>query len=224
MNSRILLVAGAVAAAGCARSYAELTPAVGATPAAGPGDGALGTAAGVQVSAHMQAWHFDPPGLETKVTPVLMQFANNADRPIVVRYKDITLTDGGGTRYDIIPPYDIGGEVSVPVTIQDPYYYNGYAYAYRTAPMYVRYAGGFAYDPQYYQPYLTVYTDIPLPTQQMVQRALPEGVINPGATAGGFVYFKAFHRGERVFTLRADIVDEASGAVLGTVRIPFLAN
>ena len=224
VQSKLLLVACVAAAAGCGRSYAELSPAVGATPASGPGEGAVATAAGVRVSAHAQAWHFDPPDLESKVTPVLIELANNGDRNIVVRYKDIALTDAGGTRYEAIPPYNISGTLSVPVTVQDPYFYNGYAYAYRYAPMYVRYAGGFVYDPQYYQPYLTVYTDVALPTPEMVQRSLPEGAIAPGGTAGGFVYFKAFRRGERLLTLHVDMIDQTSGEILGTAKIPFIAN
>lgn len=225
MYSRILLVASAVAIAGCARQYAELSPAVGAVPASGPGEGAVASAAGVQVSAHMQAWHFDPPDLDHKLTPVLMQFTNNSARAIVIRYKDMALTDAGGARYDVIPPYDISGTLSVPVTIQNPYAYNGYAYNYRYAAAYVPYdAGGFVYDPYYYRPYVTVYTNVPLPTPEMVSRSLPEGPVPAGATAGGFVFFRSFPRGERLLTLRVDIIDQASSAMLGTVTIPFVAH
>lgn len=225
MISRIILVASAVAVAGCARQYAELTPAVGAVPASGPGDGAVASAAGVQVAAHMQAWHFDPPDLEHKVTPVLIEFSNNSARPVLIRYKNIVLADADGARYDVIPPYSITGTLSVATTIQNPYVYNGYLYNYRYAPRYVRYdAGGFVYDPNYYPQYVTVYTNVPLPTPEMVSRALPEGPLPAGATAGGFVYFKSFRRGERLLTLRVDIIDAASSAVLGTVTIPFVAS
>ncbi len=225
MNRRLLLVASAAAIAGCARSYAELSPAVGTVPAPGPGEGAVATAAGVLVSAHAQAWHFDPPDLETKVTPILIAVTNNRDRSIVIRYQDIVLADNGGTRYDVIPPYNINAKLHVPITIQDPYLYTGYLYNYRYAPMYVRYNGGYFYDPYVeYRPYTTVYTDVALPTPEMVTRSLREGVVAAGGTAGGFVYFQAFHRGERVLTLIVNIVDEASSTVIGTVRIPFVAS
>lgn len=130
MNSRLLLVASAVAASACARSYAELSPAVGAVPASGPGEGAVANVAGVQVVARTQAWHFDPPNLEEKVTPMMIEVTNNSDRAILLHYKDITLTDEGGTHYDVIPPYSVNGTLSVPVTIQDPYYSTGgYAFS-----------------------------------------------------------------------------------------------
>jgi len=216
------------AASACARSYAILTPAVGATPASGPGDGAEAIAAGVRVAAHAQAWHFDPPDLETKATPILLEFTNNGDRQILVRYDHIRLTDAAGHQLDVIPPYNVEGTVSVPVTVQQPYYFGRYTYApylYRFSPTYVRYNGGFAYDPQYYQPYVTIYTDVALPTPEMLQRALPEGVIPPGGTAGGFVYFKKLHRGgEKLLTLRVDLIDQNSGEVVGTAKIPFIAS
>ena len=227
MNSRLLLVAATVAASACARSYAELTPAVGTTPAPGPGEGASAIAAGVQVVAHTQAWHFDPPNLVSKATPILLEVTNNSDRTILLHYDQIALTDAGGNKIDVIPPYNIEGTVSVPVTVQQPYYFGRYTYApyaYRFSPTYVRYNGGFAYDPQYYQPYVTIYTDIALPTPEMLQRALPEGAIQPGGTAGGFVYFKRFRRGEQVLTLRVNIVDETSGEIVGTAKIPFVTN
>jgi hypothetical protein len=227
VNSRLLLVAGTVAASACARSYAELTPAVGTTPVSGPGEGAEAIAAGVRVVARTQAWHFDPPDLATKATPILLEFTNNTDRTILVRYDHIALTDAAGHRLDVIPPYNIDGTVSVPVTVQQPYYYGRYTYApyaYRFSPTYVRYNSAFAYDPQYYQPYVTIYTDVALPTPEMLQRALPEGAIQPGGTTGGFVYFNKIRRGEKLLTLRVDIIDETSGEVVGTAKIPFIAN
>jgi hypothetical protein len=229
VNSRILLVAGVVAAAGCARTYAELSPAAGATPASGPGEGAVAVAAGVQVSAHAQAWHFDPPDLETKVTPILIEVANNTDRAITLHYKDIALVDNYGS-YAAIPPYNISGRLSVPVTVQDPYYTryiiapNVYGWPPLYSPSYSGYYGGYYYQSNYYQPYLTVYANVPLPTPEMVQRALPEGEIAPRGTAGGFIYFKSFGRDQRLMTLTVDIVDAASNQMIGTAQIPFVAH
>ena len=232
MKSRLILVAGVVAASACARSYAELSPAVGATPAgAGPGEGAVANVANVELVARTQAWHFDPPDLETKATPVLLEFTNNRDHPIVLRYDHIVLADAAGHHLDVIPPYDIDGKVSVPVTVQNPGYFGAYTYApylYPIAPTYLRatsaYNGGVVYGASYYQPYLTVYTDVALPTPEMLQRALPEGAIASGGAAGGFVYFKKIRRGEQVLTLHVDIIDKGTGDILGTAKIPFVAH
>jgi hypothetical protein len=58
----------------------------------------------------------------------------------------------------------------------------------------------------------------------MVQRALPEGVLEAGGRASGFVYFEPLDRDARTLTLAVQIVDAASGAVLGTAQIPFVAH
>jgi len=58
----------------------------------------------------------------------------------------------------------------------------------------------------------------------MVQRALPEGVLSPGGTAEGFVYFQALHRDAHSLTLAVDVVDANTNAVIGTAQIPFVAK
>jgi len=232
MSSRIFLAAGAVVGAvwtlGCARTVAELTPAPGATRASGTGEGATATVAGVQVVARSKAWRWDPTDLDTKVTPILVEFQNNGDRPVIVRYNHISLMDDAGNRFNVMPPYDIDGTLSEAFTVQNPYYgFNRFAvapYLSRWYPRFSRYDGAFAYDPAYYRPYYTRYLTVALPTPEMVHRALPEGVISSGGRAAGFVYFEAFHRGAKSLTLDVDIVDAVSGAVLGTAQIPFMAS
>jgi hypothetical protein len=49
--------------------------------------------------------------------------------------------------------------------------------------------------------------------------ALPEGVLAPGRTARGFVYFERPPRGVAQATLTVRLVD-ADGAPLGVVAIP----
>ena len=232
MNSRIFLAAGAVAgamwASGCTRTVAELSPAPGATRVSGTGEGATATIASVQVIARTKAWHWDPADLDTKVTPMLVEFQNNGTRPVIIRYNHISLTDDAGNRFAVMPPYDIDGTLSESYTVQNPYYgfsrFSVAPYLSRWYPRFSRYDGAFAYDPAYYRPYYTRYVNVALPTPEMVQRALPEGVIAPGGHAGGFVYFEAFHRGAKTLTLNVDVVDAVTGAVLGTAQIPFMAS
>jgi len=232
MNSRIILAAGAVAGAAwglaCARTVAELTPAPGATPVSGVGNAAMATVASVQVIARSKAWHFDPSDLDTKVTPILIEMQNNGTRPVIVRYNHISLTDDAGNRFAVMPPYDIDGTVAETYTVRNPYYgFNRFEvapYLSRWYPRFSRYDGAFAYDPAYYRPYYDRYAAIQLPTADMVQRALPEGVISPSGRAEGFVYFEAFKRGAKMLTLNVDVVDAVTGAVLGTAQIPFMAS
>ena len=81
------------------------------------------------------------------------------------------------------------------------------------------FAGG--YDAGYYSPYYTAYVKVELPTMDMVQRALPEGVLSPDGTANGFVYFESFDRDAQILTLTIDLVDAETNCPLGQAKIPF---
>lgn len=228
MNSRLLMVASAVMAAACSRTVAELTPGPGAAPVGGAGQGATATAAGVQVIARSKAWHWNPTDLDSKVTPLLIEMHNNGDRPVLVRYNHVSLADDAGNRFNVMPPYDIDGTVNEAFMVRNPYYgfsrFSVAPYLSRWYPRFSRWDGAFAYDPAYYRPYVTRYAEVALPTADMVQRALPEGVMSPGGSAEGFVYFEAFKRGAKTLTLNVDIVDATTGSVIGTAMIPFLAS
>ena len=151
-----------------------------ATPVGGPGRGAVTTAAGIRVAAHAGAWQWGPSDLDTKVTPILLELQNNGQMPVLVRYNHITLPDSLGHRFAAMPPYDTNGSLSEAYTIQNPIYgFDRFAvapYLSRWYPRFTRYDGAFAYDPTYYTPYVTRYHTVQLPTVDMVQRALPEGV------------------------------------------------
>src|SRR5262249_40500743 len=152
------------------------------------------TAAGVTVEAHADAWQWVPKDLDAKVTPLLVTLENKSDRPILVRYNRFHLTTGAGRQYSAMPPYDINGTVSETYTVRNAHYpYAAFAiapYLSRWYPAMRRYSGAFLYDPIYYDPYLTRFREIQLPTADMVQRSLPEGVLEPGGRLTGFVYFE----------------------------------
>jgi hypothetical protein len=118
--------------------------------------------------------------------------------------------------------------VSEAYTVQNPFYgfsrFSVAPYLSRWYPRFNRYSGTFGYDGSYYSPYVTRYQQVALPTVDMVQRALPEGVLEAGGSAMGFVYFESLHRDAKMLTLAVEIVDAASGTAVGTARIPFTAN
>lgn len=223
-----VVLAASAAAGACSRTTAILTPAPNATPAGGPGRGAVATAAGVRVTAHAGAWQWGPTDLATKVTPILLEMQNNGNVPVLLRYNRIALTDAAGHHFAAMPPYDTDGSLSEAYTVQNPYYgFNGFAvapYLSRWYPRFSRYNGAFAYDQAYYRPYVTRYEQIRLPTVDMVQRALPEGVLSPAGSASGFVYFEPLDRDAKMVTLTVDIVNAETSAVLGTASIPFVAQ
>lgn len=225
---RTLMIAGLVGAAGCNRTIAKINTAPGDVTVPGIGVGATATAADVRVVARAQAWKWDPTDLKTKATPFLVELHNDGTHPVLVRYNRITLTDADGHVFNAMPPYDVDAKLTESYTVMNPYYgFDRFAiapYLSRWYPRFSRYAGAFVYDPAYYSPYITRYRDVRLPTADMVQRALPEGVLSPGGTAAGFVYFEPLHRDAKTLTLSVDMVDAVTGNVLGTARIPFTAS
>jgi hypothetical protein len=222
----MLCIVGALGAAGCARNYAKLTPAPSASLVSGPGGGAGTIVEGVRVIARSEAWHWDPTNLHSKVTPILIELQNLGSRNVALRYQRITLVDASdGTVFHAMPPYDINASVKQKVTMVYPY--SGYAVApYLSGyyPSLAGYRGAWAYDAGYYSPYYTSYVKVELPTMDMIQRALPEGVLSPDGTANGFVYFESLNRHAGQMNLRIEMVDADSNCPLGTAVIPFMTR
>jgi hypothetical protein len=82
------------------------------------------------------------------------------------------------------------------------------------------YAGGPWYGP--YAPYYWSYPyEVPLPTEDMLTRALPEGVLEPGGTLDGFLYFQGVIRRENAVSLQVQLVDAKTNENIGTLDIPF---
>lgn len=231
MTHRHLLAIGAVTLSslcGCSRSVAILQPAPGTTPAAVAGRGAMTTVDGVKVVASAEAWQWDPADLKTKATPILIEVQNDGTHPVLIRYNQITLTDAEGHRFNAMPPYDVNGTISEAYTIQNPYYgFNRFTvapYLSRWYPRFSRFDGAFAYDASYYSPYITRYQSVRLPTVEMVQRALPEGVLEPGGRAMGFVYFEPMDKDARTVSLGVRLIDARTNSSIGTASVPFLAR
>lgn len=54
----------------------------------------------------------------------------------------------------------------------------------------------------------------------MATKALPEGVLQPGGSISGYLYFQGGDvAGERA-TFRMDVVDAGTGRLMGTARVP----
>ena len=230
IKKTIILAAmgSAVVVGACHRTQAILSPAPNATVVGGPGRGAVAEVAGLRVEAHAGAWQWGPSDLETKVTPILLDLKNNSSSPVTIRYNQVTLTDAMGHHFAAMPPYNIEGTVSEQYMVENPYYaYDRFTvapYLSRWYPRFSRYAGTFAYDPTYYSPYITEYQRVNLPTVDMVQRALPEGVLEPGGHLSGFVYFQPLDRDAQTVTLAVRVTDARNNAPMGNVRIPFVAR
>ncbi|MGM0575369.1 MAG: hypothetical protein ACQEXJ_06535 [Myxococcota bacterium] len=207
-------------------SRPELKPAPGAEElASGPGSGARASAAGVTVEARAGAWSGFPETLD-EVTPLLLAVANDGDVPVRVRYAEIGLATQDGVRLAALPPLALDEEQVEPVE-SVPYSWSGFyvaPYGAHYYPEHEAWAGGFLVDRVYYDTHYPALRRVDLPTPDMIRRALPEGVVEPGGRVMGFVYFQELPEGAEQATLTMDVVHAATGRTIDTVRIPFVVD
>ncbi|MBE2253878.1 MAG: hypothetical protein IAE78_30390 [Myxococcus sp.] len=191
------------------------------------------------------AWVGDPPGLADVLTPVHVAFENRSARPLRVSYRDCTLVGRSGFRYAALPPFPtpppVGavertGEVvladyhpatPVPKGVKPrPVHPRAPPSRFFIAPPYVGWYPGIVVWPHpwhwhvHYAPLYATW-QVPLPTHDMLERALPEGVLQPGGRVSGFLYFQRVER-ESAVTLEVQLVDAESAQPMGVAQLPFL--
>lgn len=200
---------------------AELVPGQGALPAPDFSDGAVAEAAGVRVSATGDGWRGEPSNLETHYTPVLVRIENNSPHQLVIRYQKFEFQNAQ-RNYDAIPPYDV--DISTVDAIDVPAYtLRSFAVAPYLTRFYSRvppWSSPFRYDPAWYTGRYTAWRELQLPTADMVRMALPEGVLDPGGVAEGFVYFERIADDDRQVALNLDLTMPI-GDNFGRVQVPF---
>jgi hypothetical protein len=182
--------------------------------------------AGIQLSARAHAWRNVPSTLEMIVTPIFVTIENNGTVPLRVRREDFALVAADGARSVARGPYEIEGFASehAPAGFAYPRASFGIGHGW--------YRGGrfglgmplggdpFLYDDYYYP----TFVNVPLPTGDMIQMALPERVLEPGARAEGFLYFDRVDRKAKRVDVTARLVNATSGDQIGTITIPFVVD
>ena len=219
-----LLIGLALIVSGCA---ATLEPAPEAYRVGGIGRSAAASAAGVYIVASAEAWRGCPTDLRGVVTPMLVTVDNaNGTRPVIIRYNHFALETDAGARLAAVPPFQITGSVIEPVRMS--YYPRaGFHVAPYLSPYYPGWSafhGPFVYDPFYYDRYFPTFARVRLPTNDMIQRALPEGAIDPGGRIAGFVYFEEIPKHTKAVTFVAALVEAGTSTEFGVVRIPFVVD
>jgi hypothetical protein len=221
---------------GCAHGP-ELRPAPGAQRVQGEDFAASTVMQGVRVVVDGDAWGGTPAQLRT-VTPIKVRLENNSGRPLLVRFEDFSLVTPEGRELAALPPLKIEGTAMVQ-TPPDAEFAGGSGFAGTLEPGFgaSRKPSAPGYDTVF--PHLGpwdgplawsgVYDDtwysawpVELPTQDMVQKAIPEGVVSPGGQVDGFLYFQEAPEEAQQVAFQARLVDAQSGQRFGSVRIPFL--
>ena len=226
------VAAALLLAAGCIPET-QLRPDPSAQRLQGDKDAARAEASGVQLVADGAAWKGMPENLERSLTPVRVTLENRSGRPVRLAYGDFALVSPESHfRYAAIPPLTLSG-----ASLSSGYGGSGREDFLPLGPgpgwgygPYGRYASGGRWgrgpfigpyrDPFYPYPY-AAQCEERLPTQDMLEQALPEGTLEDGGRVEGFLYFQGVAARESRVVLQARLVDASSGEPLGTLDIPF---
>jgi hypothetical protein len=186
-------------------------------------------AAGVTVSVETDAWPLDEP-LDPGVQPFRLEIRNRSGRSLQLRYDQVTLVGASGDRYAVVPLYDVllagtESEYGKPlVKIEKPKFGQ---ISFRIAPGYSEifpnsetFPSHFGDDREYTRFYERQFDPALKPTVQMFERLLPEGVIDDGGLASGFLYFADVDPWEPGLTLELRLVDAEDGLSFGTATVP----
>jgi len=185
---------------------------------------------GVQVLVEGDAWHANPKDLEKVMTPIRVTVHNRSAQPIRVTFSDFALESPTATRVSPLPPFSmhtLGPTRSTVVSAPDyaydgwfaPYYGGGY---YTTMSPWWR---PWAYEPGFYDDRFVEWR-VQLPTEEMLRAALPEGVIEPGGHASGFLYFPGVlpKNTGTAYSLTASFAPEKGARSLAKVEIPLVTK
>lgn len=239
-----LAVLFALVALGCATP--ALVPAPEATRAAGRPKVAVDEVAGVRLSADGGAWKGSPAELPTILTPIRVVVENRSGHPLRVAYRDFSLLgEDSGFRYAALPPFSIQGTISsaaapgavLPAAyppaspVRPPRVLNP-AWESRRFLLARPYLGfyrglspwpyGWDWDLAYHGHWFPEWPT-QLPTEDMLNKALPEGVVEDGGHIAGFIYFQRTRQDGEV-QLQFQLTDAQSGEQIGTASVPFIVR
>ncbi len=215
------LIPLALLAAGCVHYGPELVPAPGAALVPGQEFQAAAADNGVRVTVSGERWKGDPSDLGALVTPLRVTLANQGGEPLRIQYGDFALVSSTGFRSSAMSPF----RIQRPGTTVQPFYpWYGFNIAPRWSPFYPSIApwGGW-WD---YGPYGDGFAEVrePLPSHDMLSKALPEGVLQPGGTVSGYLYFQHVGRGIGSLQFQAVLISPNTAQKVADLRLPFVVR
>jgi len=204
----------------------KLMPASGYTSSIGRRSLAGESRSGLTVTADASVWDSPPQRLTTEVTPVWVTLRNETGRPLRVQYDEFTLRGASGATYIALAPYvsraprsNQGFEVQDGGDF-DNFYVAPYVAA--TYPWLPVWNGPLPHGPSIY----SVAWRAGLPSASMLERALPEGVMEDSGTASGYLYFQKVRAQEGKVTLLAGLQEPAGARQqthqVASIEIPFV--
>lgn len=244
---RLIVVLGGLLFVGCVQPV--LVPGPGAVQVPGSG-AAFVEVAGVRLWAD-GAWRGSPVELPEYLTPVSLTLENRSGRSVRLAYEDFTLLGASGVRYAALPPFSLNAPTTErevapgAVVLADyhpaapvarprhppprPVHPRIHVHRFWVAPPYGGLYVGlplwphlWAWNAAYYQQWRAAWP-AQLPSEDMLQRALPEGALEDGGVVAGTVYFQYAGR-EAAVQLQLHLHDAQTGGSLGTAVVPFVVR
>lgn len=178
---------------------------------------AVSSAGGVEINAVANAWRGWPAELGRLVTPVRVSIANRGEVAVRVDVRRLSLALPEGGRLAATLPAEVRGPAAEAAPGSLP------AAGLALGPNRENSGPGWAlnepaFDPRT-DPALEPERTWALPSADVLALALPEGLLAPGRTISGFVYFERAPRGVREVTLTWP-VEDVDGERLGVARVP----
>ena len=220
-----VVLAALTASVGACATEPQLLPASGHKSSIGRRTLAVESRSGVTVTADGSVWDSSPKNLPTEVTPVWVTLHNGTGRSLRVQYDEFTLRGASGAIYVALAPYVLRGSPSRPAfEVPDGGYFDKFKVAAYLAPFYPWlpvWSGPLPHGPSIQ----SVAWRAGWPSADMLDRALPEGVLENSGTASGFLYFQKVDVRESRATFLAGL-QEPTGALQPThqvaaIDIPF---
>lgn len=225
-NSLCLLSLTAVWTLGCGHNP-YLVPAPNAKVVPNQKDAAEAEAFGVHLVVNGNAWRGYPVDLADVISPVEAGIENHSGKPLSIRYKDFSLTNESGFQSSALPPYTMSGSTAqayAPIISPGfhfgqfwvaPYYYPVFG------PDLDIWSGDFPYDPDYYRMYYGFWPGS-LPTRNMLEQGIPEGVVGDGGHLSGFLYFPRVKKEIQNVSFVFQLVDPKTKQDFGKIEIPLI--
>jgi len=212
-------------AAGCVHAVV-LQPAAPAQVVPGQPNVASAEAGGIRVTVNGSPWRGAPNDLSDVVTPLLVTLENHSGAPVDVRYQDFSLGTPSGMQASALPPFHIqrpGVAFASPYPYPSSGFFIGPPWA-GLYPGFGAWGGPWDYDPFYYDSFFPAW-QAPLPTKDMLQKALPEGVLQNGGRITGYVYFQHVQDLRRApeVTFNATLVNAENHNQVASISIPLVA-
>ncbi len=216
---------------GACAARSQLSPSQSVNRVDGNPNAAVVSTGGVEILTNTDAWSGDPRQFN-RLLPILVVITNDSDVPLRVRHSDFSLVTSAGERVTATTPFDLD---IVEVEAYDTPIYPYAALSHRAYSPYrvssfsrfghygrFGHSGGFGYHfgSLYYSPFRR----IELPTTDMVAKALPERILEPGERTSGFLFFKEFsHDFDRV-EFEVELVNAETRHRFATLEIPFTTD